>query len=521
MYLCYLLLCACFGVFVTVDTYEKGDVVVWHGFEGHTAWDTYKAILGPRIQIVSDGKGGQALRVERQSDKDPSTMADIPLPVQVLRGSKVQVKVSVKSEYVSEAPAMWNGIKVMLNIERPGSRSWPQTNLPQGTFNWRTANFIARIPDDATWAAVSLGLESVTGSVLFDDIVITIASKANSRPTIPPSGPYHIGHSRDRLRGAMIGLKPTEKDLRDLANWKANHIRWQLIWDGFPHSPADYGEVSAYEAWLESALQHLDRMLPLCRQLGLIITLDLHTPPGGRNEQHQLLMFQQKRYQDAFVLAWEKMARRYRYESQIWAYDLVNEPVDENVSDGLLHWRDLAEFLVKRIRSIDPDRTVIIEAAPWGGPAPLADFDPLPDKKVVYSFHMYEPMEFTHQNVYTQVAPIGYPGKMSDGQWWDKQALRRVLQPVRDWQRAYNVHVYVGEFSAIRWSPGESAHAWMRDAIELFEEYQWDWCYHAFREWDGWSVEHIGNRTHTQLATTPTERQYLLWWWFGHNQKSS
>ena len=38
------------------------------------------------------------------------------------------------------------------------------------------------------------------------------------------------------------------------------------------------------------------------------------------------------------------------------------------------------------------------------------------------------------------------------------------------------------------WAPG--AENYLRDAISLFEEYGWDWSYHAFREWAGWSVEH-------------------------------
>lgn len=37
-------------------------------------------------------------------------------------------------------------------------------------------------------------------------------------------------------------------------------------------------------------------------------------------------------------------------------------------------------------------------------------------------------------------------------------------------------------------APG--AENYLRDAICLFEEYGWDWSYHAFREWAGWSVEH-------------------------------
>ena len=26
--------------------------------------------------------------------------------------------------------------------------------------------------------------------------------------------------------------------------------------------------------------------------------------------------------------------------------------------------------------------------------------------------------------------------------------------------------------------------------VSIFREYGWDWTYHAFREWPGWSVEH-------------------------------
>ena len=46
----------------------------------------------------------------------------------------------------------------------------------------------------------------------------------------------------------------------------------------------------------------------------------------------------------------------------------------------------------------------------------------------------------------------------------------------------------MGEFSAITWAEG--AENDLRDCIELFEEYGWDWTYHAFRESNIWSLEH-------------------------------
>jgi len=32
---------------------------------------------------------------------------------------------------------------------------------------------------------------------------------------------------------------------------------------------------------------------------------------------------------------------------------------------------------------------------------------------------------------------------------------------------------------------------WIADVGALLNAYGWDWCYHAFREWPGWSVEHV------------------------------
>ena len=53
--------------------------------------------------------------------------------------------------------------------------------------------------------------------------------------------------------------------------------------------------------------------------------------------------------------------------------------------------------------------------------------------------------------------------------------------------------------------------------IDLFEEYGWDWSYHAYREWDGWSVEHGSDPKDHQPTMAPTARKHLLWDWFGKN----
>ena len=142
----------------------------------------------------------------------------------------------------------------------------------------------------------------------------------------------------------------------------------------------------------------------------------------------------------------------------------------------------------------------------------------------MYSLHFYLPGKFTHQgvNMATKAearASLGveYPGKIK-GKQWDRAALERELEVVDDFQRRYNVPMFVGEYSVVRWAPLPSSARWLTDVVSLFEERKWTWCYHAFREWDGWSLEYPEG-THTfrykgdpaaSPAKTETERAKVI-----------
>ena len=221
-------------------------------------------------------------------------------------------------------------------------------------------------------------------------------------------------------------------------------------------------------------------------------------------------LFQRKELQDEFMRAWEEIATRYKGHKAVWGYDLLNEACEGVVAEGVMNWHELAHETAKRIRKIDPDRAIIIEPAPWGSPDSLNWFEPFDDiANVVYSVHMYLPHTFTHQSVYGEIEPLTYPGEIG-GKYWDKEQLKKSLAAVFNFQNDHNVHIYIGEFSAIRWAPGDSARDYLRDCIEIFEENDWDWAYHAFREWDGWSVEHTGPKGAAELAIEPTDRLKLL-----------
>ena len=496
---------------------KPGEVVYQTGFEDTQSVPSPADLEGAGASLTTGRKSARALLVERSSDG--TSLVHLSLPVEKLRGTLVRYSVFVKAQGVAPPSKPEQGVKVDIRVVTPTGARFTGAQNRFGSGDWKPLMRFADIPADATAVELVLGIENRMGKAWFDDVEVAIANQ-------PQMNPADKGHAVPRLRGAMLGTDLTEKDIRTFGTeWNANVARYQLKWSGtgtsYPFGPADTAEPEEYDAWLESALQKLDALLPAFEKNGVLVVVDLHTPPGGRVKGHLAMrMFEDKRFQEQFVRVWEKIARRYKNNKVIWGYDLINEPQMGKVAADALDYRTLMTQAAQRIREIEPERTLILEADTGGNPRGFnSDFTPISIERVVYSPHMYLPLEFTHQGVdKTRPEGVVYPGTVN-GKYWGKAELRQALQGVLNFQRAYGVPMYVGEFSAIRWAPGDSAEHYLRDCIEIFEENGWDWTYHAFRESSAWSVEIGGDKDNKQPSPTETGRKKLLRSWFAKNQK--
>jgi hypothetical protein len=311
------------------------------------------------------------------------------------------------------------------------------------------------------------------------------------------------------------------EDLRVFAEtWGGNLIRWQLLHLPKPGTEHDYG---AYDRWLEKELLYLDQVLSWAKELGVMVVVDLHSPPGGKISGGNVAtatgdFWGTAAAQEHFIQVWQRIATRYKGESAvIWGFDLLNEPDDRTVTPVGSDWQTLAARAAMAIRGIDPGRTLIIEPAMGGSAVGFTGFEPIDLPNVVYSFHMYTPFAYTHQGVNSPAAPIVYPGQI-DGKPWDKAALEASMAPATEFARKHRVHLYVGEFSTIRWSPG--ADTYLTDAMAIFESHGWDWTYHAFREWHGWNLELGPDRNNLTPDKSPNARLESLLKWTRQNQRA-
>ncbi len=317
----------------------------------------------------------------------------------------------------------------------------------------------------------------------------------------------------------MIPPNPDASTINGLADMGANLARWQLT---IPDAAtADNMTLKAYQSWINQQIAQMDTMLPLFAQRGIGVVIDLHTPPGGfsdRSAYPTYRMFHTAWGEGCFYTFWKIIANRYKGHPAVFAFDLLNEPCTGN-DKYVAKWQSVADKTAHLIAAIDPARRIIVES-PYGDPRRFTQLKKIALPRIIYSAHMYAPGIFTHQGLYGRPQGISYPGKIGSA-YWDAAAVARWFQPVVDFQKANNARIFIGEFSAVCFAPGDSAKRYLADVIAFMESKGWNWAYHAFREWDGWSVEHVGTSANNLWrAPGTTDRKQLLMDWFKKNSQT-
>ena len=396
-----------------------------------------------------------------------------------------------------EKPAKpWFGVKAMLTYrDGGGTLRYPGPPGKTGDFGWYAIRYRAVLTNGVSGkATITLGLQSTVGEADFDLATFWIGP---AKVTWPEADPDYrceyteklggvVGMVHRPLRGMMLPSRGLhDEDFAKLRDWGVTLVRYQMSrnWDARDTER----DLDDYDAWMETKLAHLEeRVIPFARKYGIKVAVDLHMPPGGKSPDIELNLFYEPEYADHFVELWRRIARRFKGCDVIYGYDLLNEPLQTyNAAAGNDYW-SLQKRVAEAIREIDPDVPIIMESRFAASPRGFADLPALPMKDVIYELHLYSPFAYTHQGV-NRNRPWERGTWPDDAKGWNRDFLRKALEPVVAFQKRHGARIYVGEFSAIAWAEG--ADRYLTDCIALFKEYGWDWTYHAFDESKCWNVE--------------------------------
>lgn len=179
----------------------------------------------------------------------------------------------------------------------------------------------------------------------------------------------------------------TKEDIAALSTWGIDHVR----------IPVDYNLVEDNEGnYKESGFAYLQNAIDWCGEYGLNMILDLHKTVGYSFDkgEEESGFFEEEKYQERFYRLWEEFARRYsQYENRL-AFELLNEVTDKSCCEK---WNAIADTCIRRIRKIAPTVTILVGGY-WNNSVDAVKDLALPqDENIVYNFHCYAPLIFTHQ----------------------------------------------------------------------------------------------------------------------------
>lgn len=303
-----------------------------------------------------------------------------------------------------------------------------------------------------------------------------VAAPAGAQGLCGPPRPPGLG--RGFHLGEVIGR--SAQDYAALATLGATLVRFGL--------PLALGPDALSFAWPAAAWQELQRQIGFARGSGVRIIPVLR--PAAEPEAP---LWASSLLQDSLDQTWRRMTEQLCAVVEVAAFDLVNEPHPPGY--GFAHkqsrWDALAERLIRSVRSVDRDRRIVLEPSPGARPMAFRTATRLPFEGLVYSTHMYEPFEFTHQRVGDArfTAVVDYPGRAGSSGDWQRSRLEAELLPVQRFGEQHGVEILVGEFGAVRWAPPGARERYLQDLLMLFERWGWSWTYHAWREWHGWDAE--------------------------------
>jgi hypothetical protein len=173
---------------------------------------------------------------------------------------------------------------------------------------------------------------------------------------------------------------------------------------------------------IEDGFALIDRCVEWCREHRLWVVLDLHGAPGGQtgtNIDDSLgtpALFEDDHNRWLTLRLWRMLAERYRDETVVAGYDLLNEPLpneyQHTYAERLV---SLYRELTDEIRAVDPHHMIIYEGSHWA--TNWSVFTEVWDPNSVLQFHKYwsPPDRPTIQGFIDVGARLGLPIWMGEG----------------------------------------------------------------------------------------------------------
>jgi endoglucanase len=300
----------------------------------------------------------------------------------------------------------------------------------------------------------------------------------------------NLGNALDAPREGDWGVTLSETHFEMAKQAGLDHVRLPVCFSANADDAAPYTIKPAL-------FNRIDWALEQAKSRGLSVIIDLH--------HYRELMKKPREHADRLVALWQQIGARFKNEPKSVAFELINEPCDELKPEIL---NSITKRALAAVRAENPTRTVIVDSYFWAAADRLKELDLPQDPNLVASFHMYQPILFTHQGApfmgpEYQTRGIVFPGPpaaplaatpATQELEWTKtwfagynespvtenpngpKAIYDYFKIVEDYVASTGRRVYLGEFGVTVNADPRSRENWIRMVRQEAERRQIGWA---------------------------------------------
>jgi endoglucanase len=205
--------------------------------------------------------------------------------------------------------------------------------------------------------------------------------EVSSQPLVGFMRGINLGNALDAPREGAWGvtLQPEHFSIAKAAG--LDHIRLPVRFSAHAAERPPYAIESPI-------LDRIDWVLERATEHRLSVIIDLH--------HYQELMKSPAAHGDRLVAMWRQIAAHFKNAPPSVAFELINEPCDQLTSEYL---NPITARALAAVRESNPTRIVIADSYFWASADHLKNLALPADPNLVASFHMYQPILFTHQGM--------------------------------------------------------------------------------------------------------------------------
>lgn len=274
----------------------------------------------------------------------------------------------------------------------------------------------------------------------------------------------NLGNALEAPAEGDWGMVIEENFIQLISDAGFDAVRIPIRWNAHAETSTPYTIEPVF-------FDRIDEVIGWALERDLLVMINIHHYDELMEHPHQ--------HRDRFLALWEQIAGHYEAYGEELLFEVLNEPHD-NLEPEL--WNEFLNEAIDVIRETNPNRTVVIGTAPWGGFAGLENLIiPENDRNLIVTVHYYNPFQFTHQGA-------GWAGDQADewiGTTWtgtegQLAAVDEDFNTVQKWAEEHNRPVHLGEFGAYSAAPLESRELWTEYVREAAEERDFSWAYWEF-----------------------------------------